>query len=138
MKESIKFILDDKNELEILKKIINENNNIEIVNNNEANNNRVKNGMIFKRDKALLNQQIDIIQLLYVVIGGGGIATIIKCITDVVENYLKYSKGKIKISKGDSTIEFEYKLSNKGELVINEKLIRDIIFPEDKKDQTHT
>ena len=33
MKESIKFILDNKSELEILKEIIGKNSNIEIINN---------------------------------------------------------------------------------------------------------
>jgi hypothetical protein len=138
MKESIKFIVENKTELDILKKIVNENNDIEIVNNGDKNNNKVKNEIIFKRDKTSLEQQMGIMQLLYVIIGGGGITTIIKCITDVIEKYLKYSKGKIKISKGDSTIEFEYKLSKRGELIINEELIRNIILSEDKKEQTNT
>lgn len=81
-----------------------------------------------------LNQQIDIIQLLYVIIGGGGVAAIVKCITDVIEKYLECSKGKIKICKGNSTIEFDYKLSDKGELNINEELIRNIIISENENE----
>lgn len=138
MNESIKFIVDNKKELEILKKIISQKNDIEIVSKSEKISNKVKNEIVFRRDKTSLNQQIDIIQLLYVIIGGGGIAATIKCITDVIEKYLENSKGKIRICKGDSTIEFEYKLSDRGELIINEELIRNIILSEDKNEQADT
>lgn len=102
----------------------------------ESNEQSIKNSgnKIFIRKNKTLNDNIELWSVLTLLVSGGTLTAIVKCIGDIILKHFENSKTKITIQQGERKIELEYSKSENIKELVDGKFIESLFLPEEKEE----